>query len=90
MIASMKSKTAAERHLAGCGTGAWIAKTKADDFARTMTPILQELEEQGITGRTEVAKALNDLGYPTPGGKRWGATTVTNLVGRIAVLKVRP
>jgi hypothetical protein len=88
MSAPLKSTTAAERHTAGRIVGAWITKTKADEFALTMKPVLLELEIGGITGRTDVANALNDRGYSTPRGKRWVATTVTNLVGRIAVIKV--
>jgi hypothetical protein len=80
--------TAAERQTAGRIVGAWITKTKADEFALTMKPVLFELEIEGITGRTEVANALNVRGYPSPGEKQWAATTVTNLVGRIAVMKV--
>lgn len=83
----MKSAIAVERQLAGSIIGARITKMKADNFALTMKPILQLLENNGITGRTEVAHALNFMKYPSPGGKQWGATTVTNLVGRIAVLK---
>lgn len=88
MSALGESMTAAERKMAGRIVGAWITKTKADEFAITMKPVLLEFEKDGITGRTEVANALIDRGYPTPRGKQWAATTVTNLVGRIAVMKV--
>lgn len=88
MSAPGESMTAAERKMAGGIVGAWITKTKADEFALTMKPVLFELETEGITGRTEVANALNVRGYPSPRGKQWVASTVTNLVGRIAVMKV--
>jgi hypothetical protein len=86
---SPKSKAAAERQINGRILGAWTTKTKADEFALTMKPVIKMLEIEGITGRTEVAQALNDRGYSSPGGKNWGVTTVTNLVGRIAVIKVQ-
>jgi hypothetical protein len=85
-----KSKAAAERQIVGGILGAWITKTKADEFAMLMKPVIEGLEMEGIVGRTEVAHALNERGYPSPGGKKWGVTTVTNLLGRIAVIKMQP
>lgn len=82
------AKTAAERQMAGSIVGAAITKAKADEFALTIKPVLLELEKEGISGRTAVANALSQLGYVTFRGKRWTATTVTNLVGRIAVIEV--
>lgn len=84
-----KSKAAAERQIVGRILGAWITKTKADEFALSMKPVIDGLEMEGISGRIEVAHALNERGYPTPRGKKWGVTTVTNLLGRIAVIKVQ-
>ena len=87
MSKQMNAKTATERQLEGSYRGACATKTKADKFALRMKPVLQFLKNHGFTGCTKVANALNFMGYPSPGGKKWQATTVTNLVGRIAVLK---
>ncbi|WP_152594755.1 hypothetical protein [Massilia sp. BSC265] len=71
----------------GCISGK-AAMAKADAYALAMKPLLEVLENEGITSRSAVARALRELGVPTPRGGAWDARKVTNLIGRIAVIKV--
>ncbi|MES2018749.1 MAG: hypothetical protein V4484_19840 [Pseudomonadota bacterium] len=64
-----------------------VAKTKANAFAVNMIPALQELAVAGIVGPVAIAAALNARGVPTVRNGKWAVTTVTNLIGRLAVVK---
>lgn len=77
-----------KRQLEGSIAGAVSTKAKADKFASSMKTELDSLAKNGITGRCAVARALNESGVPTARGGNWTATTVTNVIGRIAVMKV--
>jgi hypothetical protein len=64
-----------------------VAKTKANAFAASLIPVLQDLAVEGIVGHVAIAAALNARGVPTARNGTWAVTTVTNLIGRLAVLK---
>lgn len=64
-----------------------VAKTNANAFAVSLIPVLQELAVRGIVGPVEIAAALNARGVPTARNGKWAVTTVTNLIGRLAVVK---
>jgi hypothetical protein len=64
-----------------------VAKTKANAFAVSLIPVLQDLAGEGIVGHVAIAAALNARGVPTARNGKWAVTTVTNLIGRLAVLK---
>ena len=56
---------------------------KADAFALSLAPLLEELEDYGITTLSAKAKALNARGIRTATGKRWYPTTVKNIQTRL-------
>ncbi|MEX0298832.1 MAG: recombinase family protein, partial [Kordiimonas sp.] len=62
-----------------------IAQTqKADTFARTISPIIDEIRAAGINTLSGIASALNRRGIPTARGGSWAATTVGNVIARLA------
>ena len=62
----------------------WSAKKdKADAFAMSIAPLLEELDDYGITTLSAKAKALNARGIRTANGKRWYPTTVKNIQTRL-------
>lgn len=64
-----------------------VAKTNANAFAVSLIPVLQALSGEGIVGPVAIATALNARGVPTARNGKWAVTTVTNLIGRLAVIK---
>jgi LmbE family N-acetylglucosaminyl deacetylase len=58
-------------------------RAHADDFARSMAGTIAELEREGITSSTAIAKALNERGVATPRGGRWAAKTLNRLRQRL-------
>jgi hypothetical protein len=69
-------------------SGAKVLKDRADAYAVALKPLLKELEEQGVTGHTAIAKAFSARNVPTARGGQWTVRGVTNLIGRLAVIKV--
>ena len=59
-------------------------RSGADAFAANVLPVVQSIKASGITTLRDVAKALNARGIPTARGGIWHATTVRNLVERMA------
>lgn len=72
---------------AGKGTAAALeaAKRNADAHAERLRPIVAQLRADGITSLGGLATALNDGGMRTPRGGRWHASSVRNLLARLAV-----
>jgi DNA invertase Pin-like site-specific DNA recombinase len=58
--------------------------TGADQFAGDMLPVIDGIRAAGITTLVGIADALNQRGIPTARGKRWFATTVRNVLKRVA------
>jgi hypothetical protein len=61
-------------------------QAQADAFARSMAGTITELEREGITSNTGMAKALNERGVATPRSGRWHAPMVRNLRRRLKQL----
>ncbi len=58
-------------------------KRKADSFAKSLFPVIHQLEESGFTSVRAIAAELNRRKIPTYHGAKWHKTTVHNLLGRI-------
>lgn len=59
-------------------------RLEADEFARSMVPIIEELQGEGITSQRAIAEALNRREIPTATGNgRWHQRTVHALLQRI-------
>lgn len=71
---------------AGKGTAAALAvvSANADAHAARLRPVVARLREQGVVSLASIATALNDEGILTPRGGRWHASSVRNLIARIA------
>ena len=54
----------------------------ADAYAARVTPVVRELQAEGVTGMRAIAAALNDRGIPLPRGGVWYSTSVINLMRR--------
>jgi hypothetical protein len=59
----------------------------ADAFARSMADTIAELEREGISSATAMAKALNERGVATARRGRWAAQTVIALRRRLKRLE---
>lgn len=81
---TVKFKNEKQYPVQPCGAG---AKAKADAFALSMKPVLEFLAEEGISGRTAIARALKEYGYPTARKGQWTAGRVSDMIGRLAVIK---
>ena len=55
----------------------------ADEFAKSLAPVVEELRSQEITTLRETAEALNDRGILTRRGGRWHVSNVRNLLLRL-------
>lgn len=83
-----KNAAIKERQKAAGMAGGKELKDNADAFALGLEPLLKELQEQGVTGRAAIANAFSARNIPTARGGQWTVTAVTNLIGRLAVIKV--
>jgi DNA invertase Pin-like site-specific DNA recombinase len=74
---------------AGKGTAAALAaiKTNADHHAANISPIIDELQAEGISSLEALASALNERGILTRRGGRWHKSTVRDLLIRLGVRK---
>lgn len=68
-------------------SGAKALKDKADAYAIELKPVLKELKEQGVVGHTAIARAFSTRQIPTARGGQWTVRAITNLIGRLAVIK---
>lgn len=67
-------------------TGIALAKHNrdiADDRAKTLKPIIEELTAAGITSRRGLAEALNQRGVKTPMGAKWHPTSIQRTLDRL-------
>ena len=63
---------------------AWAARRKnADEFAKSLKPIVHGCQQAGMKTFTAIANHLNQIKQPTRTGKTWQPQTVKNLLGRI-------
>jgi hypothetical protein len=71
-----------------CGPGLSVvarARTQlADEFARSLMPVIEKLQSNGFRSLTALAAELNMRKVPTARGKSWYAVSVKNLLARIA------
>jgi DNA invertase Pin-like site-specific DNA recombinase len=58
-------------------------KVKADSFARKLGPLVQEIEAQGHTSLSAIARELNARSIRTSKGGKWHPSTVRNLKHRL-------
>jgi hypothetical protein len=63
------------------GSAANAAKAKAR--AVELAPIIQELQGQGLTLLSEIARALNDRSIPAPKSGVWTAIKVSRVIARL-------
>jgi DNA invertase Pin-like site-specific DNA recombinase len=56
---------------------------KADAFAASLSPVLREIQEAGITSLSGIARALTARGVQTARGGSWTAKAVSNLLERL-------
>ncbi|WP_394729062.1 recombinase family protein [Altererythrobacter sp. GH1-8] len=68
------------------GNTAAIESLKADaqERAEELRSVIEDLNAKGISSFTGLAKAMNEGGFVTPRGGKWHASSVKNLLGRLA------
>jgi hypothetical protein len=64
--------------------GRAVSIQEAERFAATVFPIMQEIQNAGVTSLRGLAIALNHRGVRTARGGRWQVSNVRNLLARIA------
>jgi DNA invertase Pin-like site-specific DNA recombinase len=76
---------AAALRKAGKGNAAAVARVQEGAYRRAedLQPVIQEIQEQGVTGLRAIARALNQRGVVTPRGGKWHPTGVARLLERI-------
>ena len=57
----------------------------ADDFARSLAPVIEGLRSEGVTSLRGIAEALNARGIMTRRGRRWHLSNFRNLLARLAM-----
>jgi hypothetical protein len=71
-----------------CGSeirrSALIKKERADEFAMAMLPIIENVRKEGVTSLTAIADQLNKRGIATAKAGKWYASTVKNILERLA------
>lgn len=67
---------------AGLAVVVLARKTRADDFARRLLPIIEDIKRKGHTALEAIARQLNERGVATARGARWYASTVQNVLDR--------
>lgn len=77
---------AAALRRAGKGTAAAneAASRNADQHAERLRPVVADLRARGVTSLGGLAAALNNGGMRTPRAGRWHASSVRNLLARLA------
>jgi DNA invertase Pin-like site-specific DNA recombinase len=62
--------------------GAAAKRKAADDFARNVLPVVEQLRRAGTTTLQGIARALNERSVRTAQGGAWYASSVRNLLAR--------
>ncbi|QCI92122.1 recombinase family protein [Novosphingobium sp. EMRT-2] len=77
---------AAALQRAGKGNGKAIETVRAEAAQRAeeLRPIVDDMRARGIDTLSGIAAGLNEGGFVTPRGGRWHASSVRNLVARLA------
>ena len=57
-------------------------KAQADRFAANVRPIIEEIQNAGVTTLRGIADALNARGVRTARGGSWHPSSVRNVMGR--------
>lgn len=70
----------------GNQAGVKTIKSKADQHALNLKPVIESLQSEGITSLGGIAGALNNRGMLTQRGGQWHKTTVKNLLDRLEKL----
>lgn len=63
--------------------GNTVKKTKADQFAANVLPIIEEMKKTGVTTLRGIACALDARGVATARGSKWSATSVLRTINRM-------
>ena len=76
---------------AGKGTKAALeaVRRKATERASEFAEIVDDVRATGAVSLGAIARELNDRGILTPRGRRWHASSVRNLLGRLDPLRVQ-
>ena len=56
---------------------------RADAFAKSLMPIIDQIKRAHVTSLREIARCLNARGFKTPNGKAFAAQSVKNVADRI-------
>jgi DNA invertase Pin-like site-specific DNA recombinase len=59
-----------------------VKKKNADERAKNILPIIEELKSVGLTSLAQIADGLNKRGVPTARGRKWYPSSVNNVIGR--------
>lgn len=59
-------------------------RERADQLAESVSPVIAGIRAAGVTTLTGIAEALNARGIPTARGGNWYASTVKNVIARVA------
>ncbi len=68
---------------AGRAAGRAAQTARAEEQARLLAPVLDELRNQGAASLRDIAAGLDARGITTPRGSAWTASAVARLVARI-------
>jgi DNA invertase Pin-like site-specific DNA recombinase len=60
----------------------------ADDYARTLLPLLRGMRAEGTTTIGAITRSLNARRVPTARGSRWHVSSVANLLARVPKLEI--
>jgi len=63
---------------------------RADAYAQSLLPVIQEIRAAHVTTLRKIAQCLNARGFKTPNNKAFKAQSVKNLLDRIAVAAAAP
>jgi hypothetical protein len=66
--------------------GRAVSIQEAERFAATVLPIMQEIQNAGVTSLRGLAIALNNRGVRTARGGQWQVSNVRNLLARLPVI----
>jgi hypothetical protein len=61
-----------------------VIKAAAADRAEQLRPVIEDLRARSITSLPGIAAALNEGGFVTARGGKWHASSVRNLLARLA------